>query len=64
VALRVGVAFGLALAVARTLPAGRPILALPEAALVVAVYGVVLLVTRELGKDDVRLVQRIVKRRA
>jgi stage V sporulation protein B len=64
VLLRVGFAFGLALAVARALPAGRPLWALPEAALVVLVYGGVLLVTRELGQGDLELVRRVLKRRA
>jgi stage V sporulation protein B len=62
---RVGLALGAALGVARALPAGgQPLWALPEAALVVLVYFATLLVTRELGKDDLRLAERVLRRRA
>ena len=61
---RVGLALGVALAVARALPAGRPLFVVPEAALVAAVYCLVLVVSRELGAADLALVRRVVKRRA
>jgi stage V sporulation protein B len=65
VIVRVGLALGAALAVAHALPKGRsPLWALPEAALVVLVYFATLLVTRELGKDDLRLAERVLRRRA
>jgi len=61
---RVGLALGIALAVAHVLPDGRPLWALPEAGLVVLAYFATLLVTRELGKDDLRLAERVLRRRA
>jgi stage V sporulation protein B len=64
VALRVGVALAVALGVARVLPSGRALLAIPEAALVVVTYFAVLIVTRELGRADLELVTRVLKRRA
>ncbi len=64
VLLRVGLGLGVALLVARALPEGRPLLAIPEAALVVLVYFGVLIASRELKKDDLSLAQRVVKRRA
>jgi stage V sporulation protein B len=64
VVLRVGLGLALALGVARALPAGRPWLAVPEAVLVGLVYLALLVLTRELGRADLELVRRIVKRRA
>jgi stage V sporulation protein B len=61
---RVGSGLGVALVVARALPAGRPLFVVPEAALVAAVYFGVLVVARELKADDLALVRRVLKRRA
>jgi stage V sporulation protein B len=61
---RVGAGLGIALVVARVLPAGRPLFVVPEAALVAAIYFAVLVVARELKPDDLALVRRVLKRRA
>ncbi|HEV8548614.1 MAG TPA: lipopolysaccharide biosynthesis protein [Polyangiaceae bacterium] len=61
---RVALAFGAALGVARNLPAGSVWLVVPEAALVVGVYALVLVVSRELGPSDLAYARRILKRRA
>jgi stage V sporulation protein B len=63
VVVRVGLALGLAIFVARVLPSGRALFVVPEAALVVAAYFAVLIVTRELGREDLALVGRVLKRR-
>ncbi|HTQ05625.1 MAG TPA: lipopolysaccharide biosynthesis protein, partial [Polyangiaceae bacterium] len=63
VVARVGFALGAALALARCLPQERPLLVVPEAVLVAGAYLAVLVVTRELGRADLDLVLRVVKRR-
>ncbi|HEY3496348.1 MAG TPA: hypothetical protein VGK73_16725, partial [Polyangiaceae bacterium] len=64
VLVRVVLATGAAIAVARALPSGHRLLVVPEALLVASVYFAVLLVTRELGRADLEIVQRVLKRRA
>jgi stage V sporulation protein B len=64
VVLRVGVALAAAIAVARLAPSGHVLLVVPEALLVVVAYFAVLVVTRELGRADLELVSRVLKRRA
>jgi hypothetical protein len=64
VVLRVGVAFGAALALARLLPAGSRLLVVPEAVGVVLAYFGVLWLTREVGSADLELLRRVLKRRA
>jgi stage V sporulation protein B len=64
VVLRVGLATLVATLLGR-LFWGAPKLLVPALAIgVVAVYAVVLLVTRELGRDDLALVKRVLKRSA
>jgi stage V sporulation protein B len=61
---RVGLALGVAIAVARLLPSGHVLFVVPEAALVVVSYFAVLITTRELGRADLALVLAVLKRRA
>jgi len=61
--IRVVAATGVAIAVARFLPAPGKVMTVAYAAIVGVVYVVVLLVSRELGKDDVENVRAIVSRR-
>lgn len=61
--VRVLVALAVAIAVGRFLPYWSKVLTLAQAALVGAVYVAVLLLSRELGKDDLGMVQRVLRRR-
>jgi hypothetical protein len=64
VVLRVGLALGAALGLARVLPIVSPLVVLPASLLVALVYGGVLIATGELGRADLELVRRVLKRRA
>jgi stage V sporulation protein B len=60
---RVALGLGAAVALARLLPQSHPLLVLPEAALVVVAYLVVLVATGELGRADLELVKSVLKHR-
>jgi stage V sporulation protein B len=64
VVLRVCLAFGAALGIARLLPVVSPLVVLPAALFVALAYAAVLLATGELGRSDLELVRRVLKRRA
>ena len=61
---RVALAAGAAWAVASVVPATRPVATLAEAALVAAVFLAALVATGELGRAELALVQRVVRRRS
>lgn len=61
---RVGLGLGVALTLARFLPQDRALLVVPEAVLVAGVYLVVLVLSGELGRADLELARRVLKRRA
>jgi stage V sporulation protein B len=60
--VRVAAALAVAIAVARLLPAPGKLMTLVYAAVVGGVYLVVLLLTRELGKEDVAMIRRVLGR--
>ena len=64
VLVRVVLALALSVALARLLPSAKPLLVVPEAALVVLAYLGLLLLTRELGAADLEFLRRVLKRRA
>jgi stage V sporulation protein B len=62
--LRTLISVAVAVAVGRLLPLGRPLLVVPAAALVGLVYLGGLVVSRELGRADLALLSRVLKKRA
>ncbi len=61
--VRVLVALGLAIGAARLLPSGGKLLTLIYAPVIAGVYALVLVLTRELGKDDLAMVKRVAGRK-
>jgi stage V sporulation protein B len=62
--LRTLVSVGLAIAVGRMLPIGKPIFVVPAAALVGVIYLAGMILSRELGKADLALISGVLKKRA
>ncbi len=63
VVIRVLLATAAATLVGRVLPAVHPLAVVPFAALVGVIYAAVLVLTRELSRADLELVQRVIRRR-
>lgn len=61
--LRVGIALGAGIATGRALPDAHVLVTVPYALAVALVFAVVLVVTRELGKDDLRMVAGVLGRK-
>jgi stage V sporulation protein B len=62
--LRTLASLAIAVVVGRMLPIGRPIFVVPAAALVGLVYFTGLVLTREVGKADLAILSRVLKKRA
>lgn len=58
-----GIALSAAIACGRAFPVGRPLLVIPAAFAVLAVYTLALILTRELGKDDLAFARRVLTKR-
>ena len=61
--VRVLVSMGIAITLGRFLPPGGKFMALAYSAMVAGTYVVLLLVTRELGKNDLLTVKNVISRR-
>ena len=61
--LRVGLALAAGITAGRALPDAHVLVTLPYALVVALVFVIVLVATRELGKDDLRMVTRVLGRK-